>query len=326
MLVSSEQNPRVSVCIVSYNHAPFIERALQTVIEQSTPFPFEVIVADDESPDGTRAIAERYIANSGAPVRLLDASPRLGARDNVLRAFAAARGEFIAYLESDDYWTCQSKLSEQVALLDSRRDLSGCFGRASVISAAGEFLGDYFEYHHTSAPEREIDQRTAIERGISAPACTLMFRASVLTDSPEWFRKIASHQALGVLSTGQGPVKFVDRNWGCYRIHGGGVWSSASAIKRSLVDYEYAVALAADAAISRKHPREVGTRLLLASFGLARQRVRSGQLGSIAELPRDLAPAVRAASPRLVGNALPVLFSILAEKAKRSMFRTPARL
>ena len=49
--------PRVSVVILSYNHGPYLRQALEGAARQKTDFPFELIVAEDCSTDGTRALA-----------------------------------------------------------------------------------------------------------------------------------------------------------------------------------------------------------------------------------------------------------------------------
>ena len=51
---------KLSVCVVAYNHAPYIAQALDGFLMQKTDFPFQVIVGDDASTDGTTEIIRRY--------------------------------------------------------------------------------------------------------------------------------------------------------------------------------------------------------------------------------------------------------------------------
>ena len=53
-------DPRVSVSIISFNHAPFIRQALESVLAQQTPFAVEILIGDDDSTDGTREIVREY--------------------------------------------------------------------------------------------------------------------------------------------------------------------------------------------------------------------------------------------------------------------------
>lgn len=102
--------PLVSVILPTYNRAHVIGRALRSVLEQDFT-DFEVLVVDDASTDDT----ERVVRAFGDPrIRYLR-EPRNGgpnaARNRGLRE---ARGEFIAFLDSDDEWL-PGKLSRQVA-------------------------------------------------------------------------------------------------------------------------------------------------------------------------------------------------------------------
>ena len=53
-------NPKVTVCTITFNHKDFIEQALDSFLRQETTFPFEIIVHDDLSTDGTKEIIEQY--------------------------------------------------------------------------------------------------------------------------------------------------------------------------------------------------------------------------------------------------------------------------
>jgi len=100
--------PRVSVIIPTYNRAKFVGKAIESVLKQ-TATDFEVIVIDDGSTDGTRIALEkysykiRYIYQENAGVS--------AARNTGIRL---AKGEWVAFLDSDDEWT-SGYLSAQIA-------------------------------------------------------------------------------------------------------------------------------------------------------------------------------------------------------------------
>lgn len=319
---SPETIPYVSVCVISYNHAPFVESALRSVLAQETPFPFEVVFADDCSTDGTRAIAERVARGASVPFRFLPRTRNLGPRENVLDLFASARGVYIAYLEADDRWVDPTRLATQVALLDARHDLSGCFGRAHVLDASDNMLGDYFEYHGCAVPDPEVDEPTTIARGSSAPSCTHVFRRDAIHNPPAWYVRDGSHQGLSVVLAGRGPLKFVDRVWGHYHVHAGGVWSMASRESKYAADFRYAVALASDAGLASRYPQLIGRRLALSSLTLARERLRRRMgVRSILTIARGLQPAATRTALRAVVIALPDLARIALEKTIRAVTR-----
>src|ERR1700730_233454 len=111
--------PRVSVIIPAYNTAHYIEATLESVLAQTFP-DYEVIVVNDGSPD-TPAL-ERVILKYESRIRYIKQENRglAGARNTGIRL---ARGELLAFLDSDDIWVpdylaSQLKLFEETPSLD----------------------------------------------------------------------------------------------------------------------------------------------------------------------------------------------------------------
>ena len=113
---------RVSVIIAAYNSEAYIAEAIESVLGQ-TVTPDEVIVIDDGSRDGTRAVLDRFgdrivaftQTNSGQAVA-------------VNKGLAMARGELIGFCDADDLWTPR-KLEIQLALLDRDCNIDAAFGK-----------------------------------------------------------------------------------------------------------------------------------------------------------------------------------------------------
>lgn len=100
--------PRISVLVLTFNQAQFIERALQSIVEQqATDYGLEVIVTDDGSSDGTVEVIEHFIANSPIPINLL-AKRHEGVTaiaQNFLSMINLATGDYIAFLAGDDFFS-----------------------------------------------------------------------------------------------------------------------------------------------------------------------------------------------------------------------------
>ncbi len=123
-------SPRVSVIIPTYNRAGLLQRAIESVLTQ-TFADLEVIVVDDGSDDGT----ENVLPTDARVVLIkLEHSGKLGVVRNA--GLALARGEFVAWLDSDDVWLPQ-KLERRVALLDTQRGVGLVCTNARVIDANG---------------------------------------------------------------------------------------------------------------------------------------------------------------------------------------------
>jgi glycosyltransferase involved in cell wall biosynthesis len=116
--------PILSVCIITYNHEKFIAQAIESILNQNTTFPFEIVIGEDCSKDKTRQICESYKKDFPQKIRLLESKMNLGMKQNLIRTLKDCEGKYIALLEGDDYWTDQLKLQRQVDFMDKHPE---CF-------------------------------------------------------------------------------------------------------------------------------------------------------------------------------------------------------
>lgn len=110
---------RVSVVIPTYNRAPTLPRALESTLAQTID-DLEILVVDDGSTDDTASVLATY-QDVDSRVRPVVHATNQGA--NVARntGIEHARGEYIAFLDSDDEWHPE-KLERQLAALEDRPD------------------------------------------------------------------------------------------------------------------------------------------------------------------------------------------------------------
>jgi glycosyltransferase involved in cell wall biosynthesis len=114
--------PLVSVKMITYNHAPFIAQAIEGVLQQKTNFPFELVIGEDCSTDGTREIVFEYQKKHPDIIRVITSDSNVGTKKNSRRTSKACRGKYLAYCEGDDYWQSPDKLQKQVDYLESHPD------------------------------------------------------------------------------------------------------------------------------------------------------------------------------------------------------------
>ncbi len=135
--------PKLSVIFITYNHKDYVEKALRSVLAQETDFPFEVVVGDDCSTDGTSDILRR-IAEEDPRVRLFVREQNTGGRPtlNVYETTQRCTGEYLAYLEGDDRWTDTRKLQKQVDFLESHKEYIGVTHSLTLVDAADEPVED----------------------------------------------------------------------------------------------------------------------------------------------------------------------------------------
>src|SRR6476660_5130840 len=122
--------PRVSVCIPSYNHAPYLAEAIDSVLAQ-TYRDFEIVLVDDGSTDDSLEIAQGYAARFPDVVRVLTHAnhANLGISETVNLAYQESRGEFWSGLPSDDM-LYPDKLERQVAFLDAHPNIGWLYSHA----------------------------------------------------------------------------------------------------------------------------------------------------------------------------------------------------
>ena len=119
----------VTVVCVTYNHAAYIRDALEGFVMQKTDFPFEVLVHDDASTDGTADIVREYERKYPGIIRGIYQKENQYSKGVVISRefiYPQVRGEFVALCEGDDYWTDPLKLQKQVDALRAHPELDGC--------------------------------------------------------------------------------------------------------------------------------------------------------------------------------------------------------
>ncbi len=139
----------VSVVIPSYNHARFVGKAILSVWAQTRP-PDEILLVDDGSSDGTAGVIEPLAARLRCSFRRhegLGATYNFGVRE--------ARGDVVAFLESDDVWE-PTYLEETLGFLESHREVAWVSTARRLIDERGEPTGEEFR-------KRTEDVRFTIE-------------------------------------------------------------------------------------------------------------------------------------------------------------------
>lgn len=175
--------PVVSVLMLAYNHAAYLPEAIESVMAQTCEFPYELIIGEDNSSDASRAIALRYQQQFPERIRVIHSAGNVGAYANHRRVVAAARGEFVAYCEGDDYWCRADKLAAQVALL--RADEGATMAHADWVRAKpvnGGWRVDWRHPMHRRLPERLLhgDLFHVFYFAKILRTCTMMQRRSAL--------------------------------------------------------------------------------------------------------------------------------------------------
>jgi glycosyltransferase involved in cell wall biosynthesis len=149
--------PLVSVSMLTYNHEKYIAQAIESVLKQKTDFPIELIIGEDCSTDGTRAIVDAYAGKHPGIIRVLTGQANVGALANAIRVTNACRGKYLATLEGDDFWNDELKLQKQVDFLEHNPEYGLVHSDVNHwYEEDGTLVENYNAVHHIHIPEGDI--------------------------------------------------------------------------------------------------------------------------------------------------------------------------
>ena len=272
---------RVSVLVTTYNHEPYIARALDGVLEQVGAQPWEVIVGDDCSTDGTRAIVRDYARRYPEVVRAVLPERNLGGAGMNIWAelLRQSRGRYIAGMDGDDYWTCPDKLRRQADYLDEHLECSMVFHNASYV------FGDVPADELYNPPEQSpVLSTEELLTWCPAASCSPLFRRQAIHPLPEWyFRLPVGDWPLYFMAAEAGEIHYIPDVMGVYRIHPDGEYSKLTPLqqKRQLVELFEGLAGALPGC-ERARRRRLG----LALVDLALEHLQRGERGEARRLLR----------------------------------------
>lgn len=256
---------KVSVLIVTYNHEKYISQALDGVLAQEVNFEYEIVVGEDCSTDSNRNILLEYHKKYPHKIRLLLNEKNQGACENFVRTFTACSGDYIAYLDGDDYWTSPNKLQKQIDFLDAHPECTICFHPVKVI------YDNNTEYSSVYPPayKKTISTIDDLVRVNFIPSCSAVFRGRLFDAFPEWYFTLkVGDWPLHILNAQHGDIGLIDEIMAVYRLHSGGVWSREKNIKQIEITIQTLNAI--NEHLKYRYDRSVKSTLSKLYYGLAR--------------------------------------------------------
>lgn len=127
------ESVKLSIGLFCHNHEAFVRQALEGILSQDAGIVTEVLVMDDASSDATLEIV-RSFAQSRPEIIIHRSEVQQGPVKQARWFTSEARGEYMCWLDADDYWNEPSKIRRQLAFLDSQPEYAGCFHDAQIVS------------------------------------------------------------------------------------------------------------------------------------------------------------------------------------------------
>ncbi|PHR45593.1 MAG: hypothetical protein COA32_13125 [Fluviicola sp.] len=210
---------KVSVCIITYNQADYIEETIKGILSQKVSFNVEIIIAEDCSPDNTGNIIEHYISNcpDNFNIKYFRHDKNLGPIRNLDWALKKCEGEYIAWCEGDDFWTDNLKLNKQIEILDHNPSVAMSTHNALV---KYEYLKKQDEFFNTPKSfEKSIFAFDDILDKWFIPSASMVFRKKLVTQIPDWYKTVYNGDwTLQLLASSKyGDIHYLDEVMCVYR-------------------------------------------------------------------------------------------------------------
>jgi len=229
----------ISVLVITYNHEKFIDECLAGIVMQKGIDLMEIVVADDCSTDGTRALLQAWQAKDPR-IKLILNEKNLGVARNFVKGWRACQHKYVAFCEGDDFWIDPDKLRKQLFE----------FAIDSTVSLV------YTNYHKMDENRELLQKSVLIDQPIKfkledlimshGPRTnTVMLKRSVIPENlpASFFSVLNPDDFIFAYALTQGYGKFCDFAGSVYRLHGGGIWSSLEKTEQKMIRYTTRLAL-----------------------------------------------------------------------------------
>lgn len=217
----SRADYKVSVLVITYNHAEYIEQTIDSILNQKTQFPFEVIIGNDASQDATASRLSKYADR--CDIIIVNRTHNIGMNRNVNDLYRRATGDYIALCEGDDFWVDCTKLSRQVEQLESNPAISVVCSNYYIV-----------ENTHAMSPSHSIKRRQFtklqfIREFPNVQTLTLLFRRRMEYLIPPFqCEKVTGSLFIVLRLLEHGELLQDPAYLAAYRVHSGGIWQGKS--------------------------------------------------------------------------------------------------
>lgn len=219
---------KISVCIITYNHEPYIEACLQGAVSQVLSCDYEIVIGEDLSTDGTLEICKKYAAAYPGIIKLISGPGNVGMIANGMRTFAACTGDYLAICEGDDYWTDPHKLQRQVDFLEANKAYSLVAENGLVIDTINGR-----EYPFNNIEERDLEIHHLLCKR-QFPTASVLLRTNML-DASLFNYKFAADTFLWCFLANKGKIRYFPVTSSVYRKGMQGVVKSANKLEWAIM-------------------------------------------------------------------------------------------
>jgi len=231
---------KVAVWMITYNHALYIEEAIESVLKQKCEFNTHLFIGVDCSTDRTLEICMKYERQFPDKITVLDTLHRIGAPANSMRTYTRcieSGAEYMALLEGDDYWTDENKLEKQVAIMD-RTPTANVVCSSYWIGQDGKRELSHLDCDSDNEYGYCIFDNQSNMSQWFTKTCTSMIRVSAipLANIMRYKNIFDYHLMYEALRSGNG-IYMKRQPTAFYRAHASGIWAQRPAAEKTRGTY-----------------------------------------------------------------------------------------
>lgn len=227
---TSSIKPIVSIVVSTFNHASYVIKCIESILNQKTNFDFDILIGEDASSDDTRIICKELAERHPEKIRLflhsrenvIIVNGKVTGRFNFLYGLSQARGKYIALCDGDDFWTDPNKLQKQVDFLESHPGYTGSSHWVDILFEGSKRV-DYskFRYRGDITIDKIIKQRW-----ITIQTGSFMFRSEFVEEqfinTMLHYKGGSGDSILFAYLASKGPINSIEEVMSIYRKHNGG--------------------------------------------------------------------------------------------------------
>lgn len=201
--------PLVTIVTPSFNQVDYLEATIKSVLEQSYPH-IEYIIMDGGSTDGSVDVIQKYAGKLG----YWESAKDKGQTDAINKGFNRAKGDILAWLNSDDTYATPNAIADAVNFLVANPEVAMVYADCDFINEQGQVIGKF--------ASRQTDYAKLRTGYVHIPQQTMFFRARYWKElgplDPSFY--FAMDYDLWVRIARHAPIQYLPgKTWANFRIH-----------------------------------------------------------------------------------------------------------
>ena len=199
-------NPKVSICIPTYNRAWCLKEAIDCALSQDTSSPYEILIVDNASTDDTPTLVQSYV---DPRIRYERNPTNIGIVPNWNRCLELARGEYLTIWSDDDLVT-PDFVSKHVAVMEAHHEVGLVYSACQFATLDGKIFEEVWPFpeSHVWSGNRELEFMTRRSYILCPPMMRRqhldrvgrMNTQMVGTQDWEWWIRFACHGSVAYIA------------------------------------------------------------------------------------------------------------------------------